>query len=65
MSRQGLRFTLDIDGQRPDTFAVVRFRLSQGLSTPFVLEAEVASGVFRQARKSSASGTAGCGWVRK
>ncbi|KFB90649.1 hypothetical protein GTGU_04821, partial [Trabulsiella guamensis ATCC 49490] len=46
---QGLRFTLDIDGQMPETFAVVRFRLTQALSTPFTLEAEVASNRFRQA----------------
>lgn len=49
MSLQGLRFTLDIDGQSPETFAVVRFRLTQALSTPFVLEAEVAGSRFRQA----------------
>ncbi len=31
MSLKGLRFTLEIDGQEPDTFAVVNFRLIQAL----------------------------------
>ena len=37
MSLKGLRFTLDVDGQDPDTFAVVSFRLDQHLSQPFAL----------------------------
>ena len=35
MSLKGLRFTLEVDGQEPDTFAVVSFRLIQGGSYPF------------------------------
>lgn len=36
MSLKGLRFTLEVDGQEPDTFAVVNFRLIQNQSYPFV-----------------------------
>ncbi|EMR5621203.1 type VI secretion system tip protein VgrG, partial [Salmonella enterica] len=48
MSLKGLRFTLEVDGQEPDTFAVVSFRLSQPASYPFVLSVEVASDSFMQ-----------------
>ncbi|EAX6604128.1 type VI secretion system tip protein VgrG, partial [Salmonella enterica] len=48
MSSAGLRFTLEVDGQEPDTFAVVSFRLSQPASYPFVLSVEVASDSFMQ-----------------
>ncbi len=37
MSLKGLRFTLEVDGQEPDTFAVVNFRLIQNQSYPFVM----------------------------
>ena len=46
MSLKGLRFTLNVDGQKPDTFAVVNFRLNQNLSFPFVLVVDVASQSF-------------------
>lgn len=48
MSLKGLRFTLEIDGQEPDTFAVVNFRLIQNQSYPFVMSADVASDSFMQ-----------------
>ncbi|EDV0262039.1 hypothetical protein YM80_002646, partial [Salmonella enterica subsp. salamae] len=48
MSLKGLRFTLEVDGQEPDTFAVVSFRLIQRQSTPFVLSVNVASDSFMQ-----------------
>ncbi|SQH41744.1 Rhs family protein [Salmonella enterica] len=48
MSLKGLRFTLEVDGQEPDTFAVVSFRLIQCQSTPFVLSVNVASDSFMQ-----------------
>lgn len=51
MSLKGLRFTLDVDGQAPDTFAVVNFELMQSYSEPFVLDVDVASKLFdRQAK---------------
>lgn len=34
MSLKGLRFTLEVDGQAPDTFAVVNFQLTQCFSVP-------------------------------
>ncbi|EKS4618595.1 type VI secretion system tip protein VgrG [Salmonella enterica] len=43
MSSQGLRFTLTVDGLPETTTAVVSFSLSQNLSTPFVLEVDIAS----------------------
>ena len=43
MSLKGLRFTLEVDGQEPDTFAVVNFRLIQNQSYPFVMSVDVAS----------------------
>ncbi|WP_368543484.1 type VI secretion system tip protein TssI/VgrG [Enterobacter soli] len=46
MFLKGLRFTLDVDGQKSDTFAVVSFRLNQSLSFPFVLGVDVASQSF-------------------
>lgn len=46
MSLQGLRFTLQVDGQEPETFAVVRFRLNQNYSQPFDLEIDIASNLF-------------------
>ncbi|HAE8197595.1 TPA_asm: hypothetical protein GNB21_004482 [Salmonella enterica subsp. indica serovar 41:b:1,7] len=48
MSLKGLRFTLEVDGQEPDTFAVVSFRLIQRQSVPFVLSVDVASDSFMQ-----------------
>ncbi|EDW1644248.1 type VI secretion system tip protein VgrG, partial [Salmonella enterica subsp. enterica] len=48
MSSEGLRFTLEVDGQEPDTFAVVNFRLTQSQSYPFVLSVNVASDSFMQ-----------------
>ena len=48
MSLKGLRFTLEVDGQEPDTFAVVSFRLIQNQSYPFVLNVDVASDSFMQ-----------------
>lgn len=46
MFRQGLRFTLNIDGLLEITTAVVNFTLYQSHSTPFTLEAEIASSLF-------------------
>lgn len=46
MSLKGLRFTLEVDGQTPETFAVVNFRLNQKLSSPFELNVNVASKEF-------------------
>ena len=40
MSLKGLRFTLVVDGQEPDTCAVVNFRLIQNQSYPFVMSVE-------------------------
>jgi len=48
MPLKGLRFTLDVDGQSSDTFAVVSFWLKQRLSFPFVLDVDVASKSFNQ-----------------
>ncbi|MFU2146156.1 type VI secretion system tip protein VgrG [Hafnia paralvei] len=48
MSLKGLRFTLSVDGQAPDTFAVINFRLRQQLSFPFMLDVNVASKSFSQ-----------------
>ncbi|HCU5478479.1 TPA: type VI secretion system tip protein VgrG [Escherichia coli] len=48
MSLKGLRFTLEVDGQEPDTFAVVSFRLIQSQSYPFVMSVDVASDSFMQ-----------------
>ncbi|VUS79439.1 type VI secretion system Vgr family protein [Klebsiella spallanzanii] len=48
MSLTGLRFTLQVDGQLPDTFAVVSFRLAHSFSQPFRLDVDVASDSFRQ-----------------
>lgn len=48
MSLKGLRFTLEIDGQEPDTFAVANFRLIQNQSYPFVMSVDVASDSFMQ-----------------
>lgn len=52
MSLKGLRFTLEVDGQKSDTFAVVNFRLNQSLSFPFVLSVDVASQSFDLEAKS-------------
>ncbi len=48
MSLKGLRFTLEVDGGEPDTFAVVNFRLIQNQSYPFVMSVDVASDSFMQ-----------------
>ncbi|EBP4342228.1 type VI secretion system tip protein VgrG [Salmonella enterica] len=52
MSLQGLRFTLQVDGQEADTFAVVNFWLRQNMSAPFVLEVDVASKKFDREAKN-------------
>lgn len=49
MSLKGLRFTLDVEGQEPGTFAVVSFSLKESYSSPFVLEVDVTSDFFRLA----------------
>ncbi|WP_224158734.1 type VI secretion system Vgr family protein [Escherichia coli] len=48
MSFKGVRFPLEVDGQEPDTFAVVNFRLIQNQSYPFVMSVDVASDSFMQ-----------------
>lgn len=52
MSLKGLRFTLEVDGQEPDTFAVVNFCLMQKLSIPFVLDVDVVSNLFDREAKN-------------
>ena len=52
MSLKGLRFTLEVDGQKSDTFAVVNFQLNQNLCFPFVLVVDVASQSFALEAKS-------------
>ena len=51
MSLKGLRFTLEVDGQAPDTFAVVNFLLMQKYSLPFVLDVDVVSKSFDREAK--------------
>lgn len=46
MSQQGLRFTLEVEGQKPWAFAVVSFSLSRHFSVPYVLDVDVASKKF-------------------
>lgn len=46
MFLKGLRFTLDVDSQRPETFAVVNYLLKQRQSFPFMLVMDVASHPF-------------------
>lgn len=48
----GLRFTLEVNGLEPETFAVVSFLLKQRYSFPFTLEMDVASDSFRQAAEN-------------
>ncbi|MER41394.1 hypothetical protein ED033_03350 [Salmonella enterica] len=48
MSLKGLRFTLEVDGLNPKTFAVVSFQLKQRHSFPFVLNVDVASDSFAE-----------------
>ncbi|KSB63628.1 hypothetical protein LFZ48_10085 [Salmonella enterica subsp. salamae serovar 56:z10:e,n,x str. 1369-73] len=48
MSLKGLRFTLEVDGLNPKTFAVVSFQLKQRHSFPFVLDVDVASDSFAE-----------------
>lgn len=48
MSVKGLRFTLQVAGLEPDTFAVVSFFLRQHYSSSFILDVDVASDSFRQ-----------------
>ncbi|EJB3562336.1 type VI secretion system tip protein VgrG, partial [Salmonella bongori] len=43
MSSKGLRFTLEVDGLMQTATAVTAFSLYQSHSTPFVLEADIAS----------------------
>ncbi|QVP38080.1 type VI secretion system tip protein VgrG [Salmonella bongori serovar 40:z35:-] len=45
MSLKGLRFTLEVDGLMQTATAVTAFSLYQSHSTPFVLEADIASGL--------------------
>lgn len=47
MTLNGLRFTLNIDGQEDTALAVVDFTLYQQHSRPFVMEVHVASTFFR------------------
>ena len=42
----GLRFTLEVDGQPPDAFAVVSFHLNQSLSSLFSLDLSLVSQQF-------------------
>ncbi|EKW1657241.1 type VI secretion system tip protein TssI/VgrG [Citrobacter freundii] len=51
MSLQGLRFTLQVDGQEADTFAVVSFWLTQSYAEPFILDVDVSSKLFALAAK--------------
>lgn len=51
MSLKGLRFTLEVDGQAPDTFAVVNFMLMQKYCLPFVLDIDVVSKSFDREAK--------------
>ncbi|ECJ2427893.1 type VI secretion system tip protein VgrG [Salmonella enterica subsp. enterica serovar Victoria] len=46
MSAEGLRFTLKVEGIQEMATAVVSFRLVQRHSVPFVLEVDIASGLF-------------------
>lgn len=46
MSLKGLRFTLEVDGQAPETFAVIDFSLMQYFSLPFVMDINIASKEF-------------------
>lgn len=46
MSEQGLRFTLEVEGQKSWAFSVVSFSLSRHFSSPFILDVEVASKEF-------------------
>ncbi|ECJ5919899.1 type VI secretion system tip protein VgrG [Salmonella enterica subsp. salamae] len=48
VSLKGLRFTLEVDGLNPKTFAVVNFQLKQRHSFPFVLDVDVASDSFAE-----------------
>lgn len=43
MSQTGLRFTVDVDGQPTETFAVTRFHLSQSYFSLFTLEINTVS----------------------
>lgn len=43
MSKQGLRFTLEIDGLMPNSTAVVSFTLRQHFSNLFTLTVDIAS----------------------
>ncbi|ENE9753989.1 type VI secretion system tip protein VgrG, partial [Escherichia coli] len=43
MSQAGLRFTVDVDGQPTETFAVTRFHLSQSYFSLFTLEINTVS----------------------
>ncbi|MFJ0492299.1 type VI secretion system tip protein VgrG [Citrobacter werkmanii] len=52
MSLQGLRFTLQVDGQAADAFAVVKFHLIKRLSLPFLLDVNVASDRFKLEAKN-------------
>ncbi|HCM1915917.1 TPA: hypothetical protein N3A33_001816 [Salmonella enterica subsp. salamae serovar 28:r:e,n,z15] len=57
MSLKGLRFTLEVDGLNPKTFAVVNFQLKQRHSFPFVLDVDVASGSFSETAENLKAST--------
>lgn len=46
MSPEGLRFTLDVEGLSPDTFAVVAFHYTGSYSSLFRLDVNVSSALF-------------------
>ncbi|HDC2125849.1 TPA: type VI secretion system tip protein VgrG, partial [Salmonella enterica] len=46
MSSEGLRFTLSVDGIVEMATAVVSFSLHQQHSVPFILDVDIASGLF-------------------
>lgn len=52
MSLNGLRFTLSVDGQQADVFAVTDFWLMQNNSSPFLLDVDVTSKSFTQEAKN-------------
>lgn len=47
MPQTGVRFTVDVDGQDAETFAVVSFHLVQSYSSLFTLDIHVASSNIR------------------
>lgn len=53
MSLKGLRFTLEVEGLEPETFAVVNFLLKQRYSFPFILDVDVASDFWTDSRQAA------------